>query len=350
MTYLSVDGICHVYDKKPVLNTIGFALQEGEVGCLMGPSGSGKSTVLLCIAGLESITNGSISLNNRLLSNKLTTCPPEQRRIGMVFQDFALFPHLNVYDNVAFGLHETTPEQADYAVQEVMDLCDIAQLAQAYPHEVSGGQQQRVALARALATQPDLLLLDEPLSRLDASLHEKISRQLRDILKSKQQTTLVVTHNQNEAFLIADSGGVINEGAICQWDKIENLYHRPNCTFVAEFVGEGFLLSAEVTADGGIENQLGRLGEHSQKDYPLIRHGQKVKVLLRPDNIIVDKTEGARAVVTRRVFRGATTHYVLRLDNNEQVISVMPSSHIFATGETVFVRATVPQLTLFPAL
>lgn len=350
MSRLIVDGICHTYNSKPILNTITFVLQEGEIGCLMGPSGSGKSTVLLCIAGLESITAGSIHLGERLLSDRKTNCPPEQRRIGMVFQDFALFPHLTIYANVAFGLHDTDKAQSDAAVQEVMALCDISDLAQAYPHEISGGQQQRVALARALATQPDLLLLDEPLSRLDAALHEKISRQLRDILKAKKQTTLVVTHNQNEAFLIADSGGVINEGAICQWDKIEYLYHRPNCTFVAEFVGEGFLLSAAVTADGEVENQLGRLGKYSTKDYPLIRNGEKVKILLRPDNIIVDKTQGARATVTRRIFRGATTHYTLRLDNDEQVISVMPSGRVFSTGDTVFVRATVPQLTLFPAI
>ena len=352
MSLLQLNSVVHGYNKRCVLNGVSFSLEKGQIGCLMGPSGSGKTTVLLCIAGLERLSGGAITLSGVEISGAQTHVPPEKRRVGMVFQDFALFPHLSVTDNIAFGLRHLHNGTVVKKVAEMLELCDLQAYASAYPHELSGGEQQRVALARALATDPDLLLLDEPFSCLDAALHEKLSAEVRDILKARRQTVLMVTHNQNEAFLTADIGGVINEGAICQWGEMDSLYHRPRCTFVAGFVGDGVLLAGRMQSDGAVEGALGRLVGSEMDSNPLIRAGDPVQVLLRPDDIVlVDSEAAAPAVVERRAFRGATTLYSLRLKaSGEKVISVCPSHTTYAAGDTVAVQARVRQLILFPAL
>lgn len=349
---LRLNSVVHDYDSKRTLNGVSFVLEDGEIGCLMGPSGCGKTTVLLCIAGLEAIRSGSIHSRGTVLSGKGRHLSPEKRRIGMVFQDFALFPHLCVRENITFGLRGKRAAEAARQGEEMLELCDLRNHAQAFPHELSGGEQQRVALARALVTNPDVLLLDEPFSRLDAALHEKLSRQVRDILKSRRQTVLMVTHNQNEAFLTADVGGVINEGAICQWGTMDSLYHRPNCTFVADFVGDGVLLAGRVVSDGAVEGALGRLVGKEMESNPLVRRGDPVQVLLRPDDVVfAESADGTPAVVEQRAFRGATTLYSLRLQQSgEKIVSVCPSHVEYTPGAQVHVRAQVRQLILFPAL
>lgn len=354
MTWLRLNAVTHGYGARGILNGVSFSLNRGQIGCLMGPSGSGKTTVLLCIAGLEPLRGGSISINGVPLSAPKTFVSPEKRRVGMVFQDFALFPHMSAAANIAFGLRALSPAATRRRVDDMLELCDLTTMRDAYPHELSGGEQQRVALARALATDPDLLLLDEPFSRLDAALHEKLSRQVRDILKSRHQTALMVTHNQNEAFLTADTGGVINQGTICQWDDMDALYHRPNCTFVADFVGDGALLSGRMEADGAVRGALGRLAGNGGAAYPLLRAGDAVSVLLRPDDVALtapDAPDGVQATVQRRAFRGATTLYALKLRaTDEEVISVCPSHIAYAPGDAVAVRPQVRHLILFPAL
>lgn len=351
MSELVLDSVVHSYEARQTLNGVSFELARGKIGCLMGPSGSGKTTVLLCVAGLERINGGSLRLGGHLMSGGGRHVSPEKRKIGMVFQDFALFPHLSVRRNIAFGLRGLSAADKRRRVDEMLELCDLRDRGDDFPHELSGGEQQRVALARALATEPDLLLLDEPFSRLDAALHEKLSRQVRDILKSRRQTTLFVTHNQNEAFLIADIGGVINEGAICQWGRMDDLYHNPRCTFVAGFVGDGALLGGIMQPDGAVEGALGRIvGDGDGGGGLLIRPGEAVKVLLRPDDVLLDAEDGKTAVVERRFFRGPTTLYSLRLDSGEKVMSVWPSNVAHHPGDTVTVRAQVRNLVMFPAL
>ncbi|MCH9758564.1 MAG: ABC transporter ATP-binding protein [Proteobacteria bacterium] len=358
MSLLHLDSVVHNYGERRTLNGVSFELQQGQIGCLMGPSGSGKTTVLLCIAGLEHIHSGNIALKQQYISSATQHVAPEKRRVGMVFQDFALFPHLSVGDNILFGLRRTAHNSWQRQLAEMLELCGLETLAEVFPHELSGGEQQRVALARALMTDPDLLLLDEPFSRLDATLHEKLSRQVRDILKARKQTVLMVTHNQNEAFLIADVGGVINEGAICQWDDMDGLYHRPRCTFVAGFVGDGALLAGRMQADGAVEGALGRLVGESVASNPLITAGDPVQVLLRPDDVVLSAdatgaadTPCAPAIVEQRAFRGATTLYSLRLTaSDEKIISICPSHVNYLPGDRVDVRAQVRHLILFPAL
>ncbi|MDM5147261.1 ABC transporter ATP-binding protein [Candidatus Persebacteraceae bacterium Df01] len=349
MAFLEVNHIDHAYGSKTVgLGGVSLQVEEGQIGCLMGPSGSGKTTVLSCIAGLEPIRAGSIVINSRQLSVADKTTPPEKRRIGMVFQDFALFPHLTVAGNIRFGM---TKNGRTDTLNELCELCGLESLCEAYPHELSGGEQQRAALARALAAEPDVLLMDEPFSRLDEVLRERLAKQVRSILKSRRLTTLMVTHSQHEAFLIADVGGVINQGVVCQWDDIYNLYRRPQCAFVAEFVGDGSLLRGVLAADGGVDMEMGHLQGNTDGERIgcfLSAPGDAVQVLLRPDDIRLDES-GMSAQVEERAFRGPTTLYALRLQSGGRVLSEWPSHFNFHLGDNVSVRAQVKDLVLFPA-
>ena len=209
---LTVTGVEQSYGVRRVLKSISFSLQTGEIGCLLGASGCGKTTMLRCIAGFEPIDAGSIDLKGITIADARISMPAEKRRIGMVFQDYALFPHINIAANVGFGLRRMDKPQRDRRVAELLDTIGLAPAANRFPHELSGGQQQRVALARALAPRPDLLLLDEPFSNLDVELRERLGAEVRDTLKQQNTTAILVTHDQNEAFSIADSVGLMVDG------------------------------------------------------------------------------------------------------------------------------------------
>lgn len=222
--------------RQPVVRGLSLGLDSGRIACLLGASGCGKTTVLRAIAGFEPLDAGEIRLNGRMLSSTRLCVEPERRRVGMVFQDYALFPHLSVRGNVAFGLQRSSAAQRARRVADMLDLVGLQAFADRYPHELSGGQQQRVALARALAPEPDLLLLDEPFSNLDVDARERLACELRDILKSAGRTALMVTHNQAEAFAIADHIGVMQCQCLAQWDTPDALRHRPASAEVARFI------------------------------------------------------------------------------------------------------------------
>ncbi|AIO33451.1 ABC transporter family protein [Burkholderia cenocepacia] len=219
-----------------MVDGLSLALPRGDIGCLLGASGCGKTTVLRAIAGFEPVRAGRIVLDGAAVATPTLDVPPERRRIGMMFQDYALFPHLSAADNVAFGLRRMPKPERRARVADMLELVGLAQSAGAYPHELSGGQQQRVALARALAPSPELLLLDEPFSNLDVDTRERLAFELREILKRTGHTAILVTHNQAEAFAIADRIGVMHEGRLAQWDTPHALHHRPASAFVADFV------------------------------------------------------------------------------------------------------------------
>ena len=346
MALLEVSRINHAYPGKAIgLGGVDLRVESGQIGCLMGPSGAGKTTVLSCIAGLEPVSAGYIAIGDKRASSPDKMIPPEKRRVGMVFQDFALFPHLTVAGNIRFGGGGKNGKIVD----EMCELCGLGKLRDAYPHELSGGEQQRAALARALACDPEILLLDEPFSRLDEDLRERLARQVRDILKSRNVTALMVTHNQHEAFLLADVGGVINGGVICQWDDIYNLYRRPQCAFVAGFVGEGALLRGTLTTDGAVDMEMGVLSGDARIGGFLLAPGDPVQVLLRPDDIELSPQNGVPAKVEERAFRGPSTLYALRLESGGRVLSQWPSHLNFHPGDNVSVRAKVKELVLFPA-
>ena len=345
---LEIQGLHHAYDGREAVRGMDVALARGAIGCLLGPSGCGKTTVLRCIAGFEPIRAGRILLNGTLVSGPGVMLPPEARRIGMVFQDYALFPHLTVAKNIAFGLREAN---AAARVRELAELTRLADALERYPHELSGGQQQRVALARALAPRPELLLLDEPFSNLDVDMRERLSLEVREIIKASGATAMLVTHDQNEAFAVADEIGVMREGRIEQWDTAYNLYHRPGNRFVADFVGQGVFLPAKVLNSRQVEIELGKLeGEipsACQVGCDACGKGCLADVLLRPDDVVHDDDSGMKAEVVHKAFRGAEILYTLRLESGRRVLALVPSHHNHALGERIGIRLDVDHVVAF---
>jgi iron(III) transport system ATP-binding protein len=340
---LRVDALAHAYGAIQVVRGLSFSLSRGTIGCLLGPSGCGKTTVLRCIAGFEAVQEGTIYLNGQAVSRPGSATPPEKRRIGMVFQDYALFPHLKVSENIAFGLHDLARGERNARVRELAEMVGLAAALEKFPHEISGGQQQRVALARALAPRPDLLLLDEPFSNLDVDLRERLSLEVRDIIKASGATAVLVTHDQQEAFAMADEIGVLHQGRIQQWAPAYDLYHRPANRFVADFVGQGVFLPAKVLNEHQLEIELGVLNRHSDPRDT----ASELEVLLRPDDVIHDDAAPIHAEVLHKAFRGAEILYTLRLGSGRKVLALVPSHHNHALGERIGVRLDVDHVVAF---
>jgi iron(III) transport system ATP-binding protein len=347
---LHVDRIGVAYGSDaPVVRDLSFSLAADEIACLLGPSGCGKTTVLRAIAGFVPLREGRIVLAGREASSPGDTVAPERRGIGVVFQDYALFPHLTVADNIAFGLRRWKAADRERRVGDMLALAGLQGLAARYPHELSGGQQQRVALGRALAPQPALVLMDEPFSNLDVELRERLSAEVREILKASGTGAVLVTHDQHEAFAMADAVGVMHGGRIEQWDTPYRLYHQPASRFTADFVGAGTFVRGQVRAAPGGRRIAIALGEVAAGALAHGQPGEAVDVLLRPDDVVHDDAAPAAAVVVRKQFRGAQFLYTLRLDSGEQVLSLVPSHHNHAIGERIGVRLDIDHVVAFPA-
>ena len=335
------------------VDQVSFSLQAGEIGVLIGPSGCGKTTLLRAVAGLERADAGSIRLAGDMVSSPQLHLPAESRRIGMVFQDYALFPHLDVARNVGFGLAHLPPAERRARVQEALELVGLAQSGHLHPHQLSGGQQQRVALARALAPKPRLLLLDEPFSNLDVDLRERLAHEVRGILKAAGATALFVTHDQLEAFAIGDRIGVMHEGRLQQWDEAYALYHRPATRFVAEFIGHGVFAHAQISMREShvvVSTALGDLKDMEECPLPGAYADGLCDVLLRADDIVHDDDSPVQAQILRKSFRGSEFLYTLRLQSGETVMAHVPSHHDHALGEWIGIRALVDHVVTFPRL
>lgn len=339
---LEVDNISIEYGDRLVVKNVSFQLSPGNIGCLLGPSGCGKTSVLRAIAGFEPVSEGVICLHGKQVSSPDMTIPPERRRVGMVFQDFALYPHLSVEKNVAFGLRDWSKVATKTRVDSLLKLVGLESERDRYPHQLSGGQQQRVALIRAMAPRPDILLLDEPFSSMDVDLREQIAREVRGILKRDGITAILVTHDQMEAFAMADVIGVLGEGRLHQWASGYDLYHQPADRFVADFIGQGVMLRGEVLADGRIQTALGII---DNKDHDSISQGE-VELLIRPDDIIHDDNSPLQLEVISRNFRGAEYLYTLSLEDGSHVLCMVQSHHDHAPGEKIGVRLDVDHLVI----
>lgn len=315
------------YDDQQVVDGVSFHLQKGQLACLLGPSGCGKTSILRSIAGFVPLNSGSIEINGTLVSSKNTFLAPEKRNIGMVFQDYALFPHLSVAKNVGFGIKAGAKH---LRVKEIMELVGLAHLAERYPHELSGGQQQRIALARALVPKPDVVLLDEPFSNLDVDLRESLSQQIKDIFNQTQTTAIFVTHSHQEAFSLADQIGVLENGKMQQWDTPYNIYHEPSNSFVAKFIGQGTFLPATMTAPDTFESPLGVI--KGDRAYPW-QKGAKVQLLIRPDDVIFDEASDKKARIIKRVFQGPDILYHIKIQEDLVVPTIVPSHHEMMEGE-----------------
>lgn len=353
--WLQLEQLRLAYNRQVIVEGLSLSLPRGAIACLLGPSGCGKTTVLRAIAGFEPVAAGTIRLDGQVVSSAKQHVPPEKRRIGMVFQDYALFPHLTVQRNVEFGLHGHLRSQAaERRATQMLEIVGLSQAAQKYPHELSGGQQQRVALARALAPQPQLLLLDEPFSNLDIDLRERLAGEVREILKVTGTTAVLVTHDQLEAFAVADEIGVMYAGRIQQWDSAYNLYHRPSNRFVADFVGQGAFVPGEVVDGRHVRMELGTV--LSQQAIRCTEHGDfcdagcAVDVLLRPDDVVHDDGSAVQAEVLHKAFRGAEILYTLKLQSGTKVLSLVPSHHNHALGERIGIRLELDHLVAYKRL
>ena len=345
MNQFELNQVSVELQSHPIVHDVSFSLLKGQIGCLLGPSGSGKTTLLRAIAGFQSICAGNITIRGETVSDTGSMLPAEKRRIGMMFQDLALFPHLSVADNIAFGLNDKKRE-CNKRVDELLAIVNMQSLKNQYPHELSGGQQQRVALMRAMAPKPDLMLLDEPFSAQDTELRVQLVQEVRDILKEDGVTAILVTHDQNEAFAIADSIGVLHEGRLSQWDSAYNLYHTPANRFVADFVGEGVFICGNIIDNNTVQTELGNVNGELSTDLP---RGEQVDLLIRPDDIFHDDYSTFRGTVLKKSFRGADHLYTLRMPGGTNVMCLAPSHHDHKIGESIGVRLRLDHLVAFPS-
>lgn len=332
---------CSYETGRPAVQGISFAAREGEIICLLGPSGCGKTTILRAIAGFEPVRSGQIFLSGQLVSSPDVMTPTENRRIGMVFQEYALFPHLRVQDNIAFGLRQLTRSIRAARVQEMLRLTGLEGFERRYPHELSGGQQQRVALARALVQNPVVLLLDEPFSNLDPDMAGRMRQELHDLLRRTKTTTVLVTHDHDEAFAMADRIAVLNQGRLEQFDTPEMMYHLPATPFVADFVGQADFIPGTVS-QGMVHTELGEF-----PDTIGCKDGTAVVVMIRPDDIHLVPTEGARSHVISRQFRGSENLYTVSLPSGQIVHSSQGSTSVYQAGTTVEIRVLATHTVLF---
>ena len=346
-------SVCYAKQATAAVQSVSFGLRTGDIGVLIGPSGCGKTTLLRAVAGLEQASSGSIRLGGQVVSQAGRSVQPEARQVGMVFQDYALFPHLNIGRNVAFGIEHWPKAERLERVVEVLALVGLPGLDARFPHELSGGQQQRVALARALAPKPRLLLLDEPFSNLDVDLRERLAHEVRGILKAAQTTALLVTHDQLEAFAVGDTIGVMNQGHLHQWDNAYTLYHRPATRFVAEFIGHGVFTPAVICDVAGeivVQTPLGNLTDMAECPLPSAFPGGACDVLLRADDIVHDDAAPVKAQIMRKAFRGSEFLYTLRLTSGDTVMALVPSHHDHALGEWIGIRPEVDHVVTFNKL
>jgi iron(III) transport system ATP-binding protein len=349
---LTLNQLGHRYGSRRTFGGLDLTVAAGSVCCLLGPSGCGKTTVLRCIAGFERLNAGEIRIDGELVGSASAHLPPERRRIGMVFQDYALFPHLDVLRNVGFGVADTRRAR-DRALQ-LLDTVGLAEMASRYPHELSGGQQQRVALARALAPAPRLLLLDEPFSNLDVDLRERLAGEVRAVLKASGTTAVFVTHDQHEAFALADEIAVMNAGRIQQVSGAYALYHQPNSRFVADFIGQGAFVDATVLAPQRLQLELGVVATResvrlADTGAPCAA-GQRIQLLMRPDDVVHDDASETKAIVRHKAFRGAEILYTLQLASGARLLSLVPSHHDHALGEAIGIRLELDHVIAFEPL
>ncbi len=345
LTLLRLSGVSKSYPSQaiPAVKDISLELQAGDILGLLGPSGCGKTTLLRLIAGFESPDRGVIELNGEQIASPNRSRPPERRNLGMVFQDFALFPHLTVFQNIAFGLQQRrmTPKERQARVAMVLDLVGLGDLSKRYPHQLSGGQQQRIALARALAPQPSLILLDEPLSNLDALVRVQLREELRQILKTAGTTAIFVTHDQEEALGISDQVAVMCQGQIEQWGTPEQIYCRPQSRFVAAFVSQANFLPAQ--AQGSIcQTEVG--------DFPLPQGlpDAQGELMLREDDLLLEPAPESNVIICARQFLGREYRYCLKTASGQELHVRSWTQTPLPIGTAVTLKTQGPSGQFFP--
>ena len=325
-SFLEINNLSNQVGRKLILENISFSLRKGEILTIIGPSGSGKSTILKAIAGLLEPTSGKIKFLNQLLSSKTTFVPTGKRKIGLMFQEDVLFPHYNVEKNILIGTEKKNKKKIKINAKEIVEFLNLKKILNKYPHEISAGEAQRSSLARALVSNPDLLLLDEPLSNVDQSFKEEIQVELKQILTNSKITTIIVTHDSYEAFYLGSKCAIILDGQIKQYDDPYNVYHFPNSVEVVNFLNRGILVPAKVTGENSLENDdLGTIEGNFIKHYP---KGSNVKLLLQPEDLEHDDKSNLKLEVVDRKFRGTNFIYTLKTPSNTLIPVFVHSHHI----------------------
>jgi iron(III) transport system ATP-binding protein len=343
MSVIEASELCKRFPNGvQAVDRLSLSVADGEILALLGPSGCGKTTILRLIAGFDAPDSGRVAIRGRIVSGDGVFVPPEDRGVGFVFQDYALFPHLTVAENIAFGLFDWERAERQRRVRAVLDLVGLGAVSRRHPHELSGGQQQRVAVARALAPAPAVILLDEPFSNLDADLRAQMREDVERILRETSTTTIFVTHDQSEAFAIADRVGVLDRGSLQQLDTPEAIYHAPATPFVARFVGAADFVRGAVTTDG-ILTELGTFPNAGS-----MKLDRTVDVMIRPDDIDFAPDTDGDATIVGREFQGADNLYRLRLPSGATVHSVQSSTAVYPVGTRVSVRTTLLHVVTYP--
>lgn len=341
---IEVKSIECKYRQHTIVKDLSLHVNQGSLVCLLGPSGCGKTTVLRAIAGFEPVHHGTIHINDQEVSRPGFTLVPEKRQLGMVFQDYALFPHMTVLENISFGLRKLGKTEQQATAREMLSVVGMSEYGERYPHELSGGQQQRIALARALAPHPKAILLDEPFSNLDVEMRKRLSSEVRNILKNRGITGIMVTHDQDEAFALGDSVGVMKDGRILQWDTPFNLYHEPADRFVADFIGQGVFIDGVMVTPNQIRTEFGIVNADRAYNWP---EESAVEILLRPDDVVYDPEGSLQGKITEKAFKGAEIMYTLQLDTGTKILSLFPSHEDFMVGDKVNIRMDIQHVVAF---
>ena len=326
--FLEINNVSFKAGGKTKVKNVSFNIEnKGDIICLLGPSGVGKTTILRTIAGLEKVKSGSIKLKDKVLSSSKNHVEPENRNVSLSFQENSLFPHYTVEKNINLGVEaKKLNGKKKINQKQIIKLLNIEKILDKYPHQISAGEAQRAALARALVTQPDLLLLDEPLSNVDQSFKEEIQVQLKKLLNDLKITTIVVTHDSYEAFYLGSKCGVILNDQLKQYDDPYNVYHFPNSIEVVNFLNRGILIPAKVTGENSLENDdLGTIKGNFIKHYP---KGSNVKLLLQPEDLEHDDKSNLKLEVVDRKFRGTNFIYTLRTTTDHLIPVLVHSHHI----------------------
>ena len=346
---LSLQAVGKAFESGvPVLQDVSLNVAPGATVCLLGPSGCGKTTLLRLVAGFEEPDAGSIQLGGRQVSRPGHVVAPEKRHIGMVFQDYALFPHLTVAQNVQFGLFRRSAAQRRRRLADLLQLIGLEDMAARYPHELSGGQQQRVALARALAPGPQLLLLDEPFSNLDVNLRRQLRQEMQEVLRRTDMTTILVTHDQEEALSLADTLAILDQGRVVQVDTPEAIVRRPCSRFVAEFLALGHFLAGEIR-DNCIATEMGSV--RLAPGVTAVPEGhRRVDLLIPPECLaLCDNGRGAHVQVVHVAFQGTRKLYTVRLPSGARLQGLCAHDTPLQTGTHVNVRYDPTVVIAFPS-
>jgi len=345
MSALVVKNLNCFYQENQILNNLDINLQDNEIVCLLGESGCGKTTLLRAVAGLQTDTSGDITINDNIVDSSTLSVAPEKRKVGLIFQDYALFPHLNVFDNIAFSLTAMTRVEKRKSVEEVLALVQLSDYDQRFPHQLSGGQQQRIAIARALAYKPELMLLDEPFSNLDQHVRFQLIKDIRLLLKKRAMSALFVTHSKEEGFAFADKIALMKAGKIIQIGVPQQLYNYPNTRYVADFMGKSNYVDVQVQSANSYQSDFGLLNNANTIEVP---HGTNLQLLIRPEQFTLNPCADGQASITEVDFLGAFQQLTVSFKNKLYLVKQHNQFAGYQVGDKAEMTINVHDFVTFP--